>query len=565
MRVLNSADCRFGSLVAAVTTLALFLRIMTLDRSWTQIDEPASLLAIEMVATKGIPLFPSDVLYLQGAFFSYLAAPLAWFFDGNALMNGVQWLYLVLALTLVPITMIYARFISSSQLAATMVGVFVACDPNLIAWSVAIRPYGMLAAETVLTLYCFTRLMTEGKDSRVAGVRTVYWIPVLATIGTFIHAGFWLVAPGLAVVAITFWKSSLLTSNRIILICSSLAILAPTVFVGLGSFIGVGNGTSGANSSDAFMGSHLFSLDRLIEAPTIRWVTWTSNFSAGSFHQSLPYMVVLASGVLILHAMSDQKFSGNRAAATLLISHWSMVLIVVVLVVFDPQPRYLVHTLPLAYVVIGWATAIVWQTARQHDFGTRSAVRVALALLIIVPALSNSATAAEWRMNRPGYDADYWQITSWVGDRYEAGQVVITSLPPAAAFWFPESVVQNQMYFLAGPEGRPRSRRYIKTQEDGATTDYWMGIPSITSVDSLCAVLKHGAGLTWIITDGARLGASWAYKGDMADLILGTTDMLHEGPDNSQARFVRPVKEWDPGLSSDCIHTNNLEPNDIFH
>ncbi|MEJ7839038.1 MAG: hypothetical protein WKF81_09490, partial [Thermomicrobiales bacterium] len=72
---LSRGDSRFELLFIAVTAIALVLRFVAWHRSWTQIDEPASVLAIEMVATKGIPLFPSNVLYLQGAFFSYLAAP----------------------------------------------------------------------------------------------------------------------------------------------------------------------------------------------------------------------------------------------------------------------------------------------------------------------------------------------------------------------------------------------------------------------------------------------------------------------------------------------------------
>lgn len=553
---LNSNVGRFELLIIAVTAIALVLRIVAWHRSWTQIDEPASVLAIEMVATKGIPLFPSNVLYLQGAFFSYLAAPLAWFLDGHALLNAAQLLYLGLAVTLVPITMLYTRYITSSHLAVVLVGVFVACDPNLIAWSVAIRPYGLLAVETVLTLYCFTRILIEGDQVRIAGLRALFWMPILATVGTFTHIGYWLIAPGMALVALIRWGPRWRAASQSVLICSILPLAAPVVFVLLGKYIGVGNGTGGQTSNETVMGSHLFSFERLIDAPAIRWNSWTSNFIAGSFHESLPFIIVLCSGILTLRALSGDRNVQSLSAATLLVTHWTMILIVVTLVVYDAQPRYLLHSLPLGFIVIGWAVSIVWQSVSHQDLFPRSAIRTGLALLIILPTLANSVTAADWQLDRPGYDADYWEITAWVGEHYEEGQFIITSLPPAAWFWFPESTIASQTYFLAGPESRARSRRYVKTTSEGENSEYWLGIPPITSVQSLCTALKDGAGMAWVITDTARLKASWAYKGEMAELILATTLLVHQGPDGSQARFVRPISDWNIRVTAECIFLN---------
>lgn len=549
-------DNMFTLLIMAMTTLALLLRIVAFSRSWTQIDEPASLLAIEMVATKGIPLFPSNVLYLQGALFSYLAAPLAWFLDGNALLNAAQIFSLALAVTLVPMSMLMTRYLTSSLLAVSMVGFLVACDPNFIAWSVTIRPYGLLTVETVLTLYCFTRILVEGQRVRIGGMRGIYWLPVLGVLGTFTHIGFWLIAPGLAIVAIAVWRRTLLTSNRSILICGLAALIAPISFFLLGTLVGVGNGTGGEDQGNAILGSHLFSLDRLIDAPVLRWSSWTRNFVGGWLDQILPFFIIVCSAVLILRLRGGASSAKRRETTTLLVTHWSMILWVVVFVVFDSQPRYLLHALPLGYVVIGWALALLWQSARTRNSGFRSTVRIGLALLIIAPILSNSAGAADWQLNRPGYDADYWEITAWVSEHHEDGQVIITSLPPAAYFWFPESTLDNDVYFLAGPEGRARSRRYIKTLNEGEPTEYWLGIPPITSVQSLCSILKDGAGKAWIITDTTRLNASWAYKGEMSELILATTLVVHQSSDGSQARFVRPISDWNLRVTAACVFLN---------
>src|SRR5690554_982139 len=86
----RSAAISFSSVLAIaayiiVTSIALVVRIVTFRQFTGHIDEPASLLAIQRVAETGVPMFPSGVLYLQGAVISYIAAPLAWIFSGASL------------------------------------------------------------------------------------------------------------------------------------------------------------------------------------------------------------------------------------------------------------------------------------------------------------------------------------------------------------------------------------------------------------------------------------------------------------------------------------------------
>lgn len=542
----------FPIIVSIVTLLGLILRIITLRQAWVQIDEPASLLAIEMVTTKGYPLFPADVLYLQGAVFSYLAAPLAWVYSGNDLLDATQWVYLFIALSVVPLSMVLTCYVTSSNTAAALTGILVACDSTLIQWGVAIRRYGFLTAETVLGVYCFVKLLGDGKDARIAGVRSLYWISILGFIGTFTHIGFWLVIPGLYLVAMIHWKWLLLTANREILISGAIPLLGPVAFVILGKYVGLENSTGGTNTMESFVGTHLFSVKTLFDSPAIRWTTWTNSFNIGSFHESIPFMVFACSGVLALQSLTIKNPGRATSLTAVLCSHWAIVLIVTIFVPVDPKPRYLIQALPLGYVIIGSAAAIVWQLASSHQIINRTAVTLALVILLIFPTVSNSVTAANWRMDQPGYDNDYWHITEWVGENYEGGQYVLTTLPPAAYFWFSKEIIENYTYFLAGPDGSNRARRYVKTHVDGFIGDYWLGIPPIGTVASLCTILRDYAGNAWIIIDRTRLDASWSFKGDMANVILGTTEVRYQGPDRSLALFVRPVSEWDAKLTSRC-------------
>jgi hypothetical protein len=543
----------FVAACALVTLLALILRVVTSRRAWVQIDEPSSLLAIRMVAEKGYPLFPSDVLYLQGAIFSYLAAPLAWVLDGDALLDAAQALSLALGLVVVPVAMVLVRYLTTSTVAASLTGLLIVGDPNLIAWGITLRPYGLLAGITILVSYCFVKLMAEGKDATVATVRAITWIPVLAVLGTFTHIGFWLVVPAMALIGLIAWNQSLLTHNRIILRYGATVLAAPLAFLLLGRYTGIGNGTGGAATGASFVGSHLFSLSRVAETPVIRWEIWSNNFGHGLFHESLPLLITLCSGILIFRALApagdDRQPTGG---VVVVLIHWITILMVGVFVVYDPQPRYLVHILPLGYAILGVAAASLWRAAKEHAWMARGSIRLALAAIVIMPSLANAASAAGWRLGVAGHDADYWDITRWVGNHYEAGQYVITSLPPAAAFWFPQEVIEEQMYFLAGPDGRNRTERYSRIMEDGRRGDYWLGTPPISSIDALCRVLDAHAGNAWIIVDSARLEAPWAYKGEMADVINGSSSIRHKGDGRSLALFVKPVWRWDRDLTHAC-------------
>ena len=56
-----------GIVLAAGLIVALLLRIAASEQLSSHVDEAASVLAVQMTAEKGAPIFPSGTLYLQGA------------------------------------------------------------------------------------------------------------------------------------------------------------------------------------------------------------------------------------------------------------------------------------------------------------------------------------------------------------------------------------------------------------------------------------------------------------------------------------------------------------------
>jgi hypothetical protein len=544
-----------GAGYIAVTVLALVIRTVTLNQYVGHIDEPASLLAIKRVAELGYPLYPSGVLYLQGAVFSYIAAPLTWIFSDTSLLHASRVLHLLLALSVVPLSIKLVHYVTDNMWFAVFSGILIAGDPNLIMWGVTIRPYGLLAAEIVAFTFLFTMLLKDGPEARLPVGRVVYWIPILATIGTFTHIGFWLTGPALALVAVLVWGKALLKSHRTILLSGMTCLIPLLAFLLLGRLVSSGSGTGDGNLGSSFVGSHLFNVQRLMEPPYIRWSLWTGNFSEGELHLLLPYLIALVSGVLIYAVLAPISEGSARwkmqTIGTLVLVHWSMIVAAALLVSTDPAPRYLNHVLPIGHILVALAAWKLWQLASPRTGISRWLVHISILVVLVFPALFHTATAASWRMEHSGGSPDYWEATAWTSENRAYDQVVITTLPSSAYFWFPKHQYDD-LFFLAGPEEGRRAQRYIKPMSSGEPGDYWLGLQSIGSTEQLCSTLRDHAGNALIIVDMGRLSAPWALRGQFEQIIRGSALEQYRGHNGVVVMSVVPVEGWTPAARAEC-------------
>jgi hypothetical protein len=528
------------------------LRLFAVWRLLPHIDEPASLLATKMVAERGYPLYPSHVLYLQGAVFSYLGAPLVWLFDDPFhLLRAERLLNLAITVMIVPLSMKFVRYLTGSLAAALLAGLLVACDPNLIFWSAAIRPYGLLSLETLAVLYCFAKLVIEGATVRIGPVRVVTILPILCALGVFTHIGFcFLIAP-LAIAAVLIWKRSLLGANRAILISAAISLLPLPVFLLLGRVVGIGNGTGSSGIGESFVGSHLLRKARFT-SPDFQ--VWTENFSLirVRFPEILPLAIELLSLVLLVLVLARWRRSGaprDRVIVTVLLAHWGIIAIAAIVLSAEPAGRYVTQVLALGSIVLTLACWVLWNSARRPE--TQRLARVA-AIAIAILLIGQSVLNASWRIDYPGADPNYLATTQWTAQQLQPGQIVIIAVPPAAEFGFSTATLDNDMYFLAGPADGPRTRRYIKTMPDGEPGDYWLGLPPIASLITLCSVLKDHANNGWILVDRQRLRAKWAYRGDFNTVIQGSTERLYQTPRGTYVLFIRPTAEWTQEARTTC-------------
>lgn len=539
-----------------VLLLALAVRIITWAQLLPHIDEPATLLAIEMVASKGIPLFPSDVLYLQGVLLSYLAAPLTLFFSGAELLSVLQAANLFASLAVVVLIYLITFRITASIFAGLFAALGVALDPSLITWSIWVRPYGLLVVETTALVYCFLVMIQEGTSARIGRVPVRYAMVGLFWLGTLTHIGVWMILPSMILVAGMIWGMDLLGRHNRLVTAGALAVAAPIALTILGSLVGVGNTTTSNEGGAGFVGDHIFNLNRIL-APQLTLRVWEQTWHGSQISRLMPIYLGVITGILIgvyLQAGTRRLLMQRRAIFAIIALYFGPIVLIATLASEGAQTRYLVHILPLGYVLIAIGA---WHIARisSHGYLVGSlTIRTFLALLLVLPTIVFLLQASRWRMEFPDDDPDFFPAMAYVAERHEPGQPVFVSLPPVAYFTLDEQAVTDDLYFLAGPEDRTRTTRYLKRQRDGTITDYWLGVPAVTSTEQMCEILVEHAGNAWFVIDNERLDAGWAYAGPMADAIRGSSSQLKWGANGTNVLRVRPVNEWDDVAMLECLN-----------
>ena len=77
-----------------------------------------------------------------------------------------------------------------------------------------------------------------------------------------------------------------------------------------------------------------------------------------------------------------------------------------------------------------------------------------------------------WRLAHPVVHPDHRTALAYVAAHRRAGEPAVVALPAVAYLTLGEAA---GLRFLAGPEERPRARRYTRPAADGRLIDYWIG------------------------------------------------------------------------------------------
>lgn len=509
-----------------------------------------------MVASKGVPLLPSDVLYLQGTLISYLGAPFSYVFSGAELLSVLQAINLLASLTVVVLVYLITVRITGSALASLFAGIGIALDPSLITWSIWVRPYGLLVIETTALAYCFLVLIQDGTAARIGRIPVRYAMVALFWLGTLTHIGIWMVLPSMILVAGMIWGLDLFGRHNRLVTAGALAVIAPILLTILGSIVGVGNTTTSNEGGAGFVGDHIFAIDRLLN-PALTLRVWEDTWHGSQIAQLMPVYLSAIAGVLLgvyLKVETRRGLMERRAIFAIIALYFGPILLIATLAAQGAQARYLVHILPLGYVLIAvgaWHIARI--SSRANLVGTLS-MRGLLVTMLLFPTIVFLLQASRWRMEFPDDDPDFFPALAYVAERHQPGQPVFVSLPPAAYFTFDDDTVANDLYFLAGPEDRTRTTRYLKRHTDGSITDYWLGVPAVTSTDQLCDMLLESAGGAWFVVDDERLNAGWAYEGPMANAIRGSSTLEATGANGTNVYRTLPRGQWDRFAANACTN-----------
>jgi 4-amino-4-deoxy-L-arabinose transferase-like glycosyltransferase len=138
-------------LILALMALAFGLRFQHLLARIFHIDEYISMLAAQMTAEKGAPIFPSGLFYGHGLLTSYLAAPLVRLLGFSE--EIARWPSLLAGMLSVAAFYLVGLRLFKSRAAGLFALAFAALDIQVILWSARMRMYALAGLFMLLALY----------------------------------------------------------------------------------------------------------------------------------------------------------------------------------------------------------------------------------------------------------------------------------------------------------------------------------------------------------------------------------------------------------------------------
>jgi hypothetical protein len=532
-----------------VLLLALMLRVAAARQLSPQVDEPATILAAHQIVERGLPILPSDTLYLHGSTLSYALAPLVWAGYGDLEdLHKLRMVSVLAGVVAVGFAFWLAYRISGAAWAGVLAAFLLAIDPVSVQWSAHLRMYAALQAATLLTLLLFLDLLVHRRSWRWAvGLVAVFWLAI------FTHVGAALILPALAVVAAAVHGRELLRNRRDLLAALAGCAAAPLVLSLLNRLFQPKDYRELTGVPFfSFAGEGFFEIDRLrIPRP----FAWRDLYGEGYARDFLPYVVIAFAGLLAGRYLVGRGWAGpdgrggppeerdRRVMIGTLIGVYVSAVLVVSFFTWDQTPRYLLHVHPVGYALFAAGLAVVLRRVRLDGGNLLARWRVwlpqtgaaALAVALVLVALADGLAD---RLRDPFVDTDQVSALQYVAAHRQPGELVIASLPPAPYLALGGD---EELVFLAGSELTERVRRYTRLTADGRTVDYWVGVDAITSTAQLCQVLLNRPD-AWLILDEERLREDWAYGGEMEETILRMTELVAIAPGGVLVyrRFVPP-------------------------
>ena len=559
----EDAEPQPGDWVRALLVMTLIFgalsRLAAARHLSPHIDEPASVLAAEMVRERGFPIFPSGVPYFQGATLSYLLQPLIWLGLGDITdLHAMRIVSVIAGVLTIGATYLLARQVSGQRWIGVVAAMLLAIDPSSIKWSGLVRMYGLLELVSVLLVLVFTTTMMDGVTRpRLISIAVLFWLAIFTHIATV------LLLPPMLLVAFAVYGRALWHKRRdlgLTLVVSAVAPVALTVLNELLQTTGARASAGGDIPGVSFVGDHLFHPSTILSPA---FDSWEELFLTSTLSHVTPYVMVLISaalfGIWFLSSATDAPDRRSRIGVGSMLACYWIPVIIVGMVTNEPQERYLLLIVPTGAAIVAISTLVLADRAiAMMKRGLVSWQRWAYAgaaifLIFLIVVQQGSGILGLQRQRQ--LDPDYIAASQWVDERREPGQLVLSAMTPAPYLVFGED--KEDLAFFSGNAYSIRTQRYTRVNDDGEIVDYWIGVPSVYLVNDLCTTLQENP-KAWILIDRARLYNGLAFGGYLAQVLDGMTYVAYLGPANMLVLRPSPAPSHKGRADSVCARAADL-------
>jgi hypothetical protein len=485
-------------LVVLLLLVAYFLRLEHLLARVFHIDEFISMLAAQMTAEKGAPIFPSGLFYGNGLLISYVTAPFIRLFAFSE--EIARWPSLLIGMVTVATFFLVGSKLLKSKAVGLFALAFAALDVSMIEWSARMRMYALAALFVLLSLYFLAQgtFLNPQRRYRLAAV-TCLLGAILSHSVSIVVVPVW----GLAVLIcvwlgrerfdINWYRQKSVRLEILIVLLLLILGLGFSVFRQI-PFLSPTAGTGGEGGSIAGV------LRKFLE-PGVSWqrVDDFLYYYTSQSYWPLSILGGLAFLVALISIIRGQFTRRDLAALFFGLVFWLTIAeLGLALTHTWRKTRYLFILCQVPFLLLaadglarlgGLLAALLGKRVERMAFAGSL-----LGVIAILAFWGSPAIDAAGVQGTGGYDTAF----TWAKEHWQAGDKVMTVHPSAAYLYLGRSD-----YYAT-----QRTARVLLDEESEELVDRYVGSQLLDSVDALNSAVS-AQGRLWFVVDTNRLFARY--------------------------------------------------------
>jgi hypothetical protein len=512
--------------LALLLALGIWLRRQFIVTVQLYPDEFVTLLAVQLIGQKGLPIMPSGLFYEHGLLFSYLGSLATLFGDPRL---TVRYASLVCGLLTVLLTFWVGRRWFSPGV-GLLAAAGLALAPTAIEWSGRARMYALLQLLLLLALW----LAFAGVTRRKAWLR---WLALVAYLcATLAHFGAVALAPPLLLALLLLRRLQADGSRRRAIFYRGwwLEALAFIAMLGGAFLVKRAGQPKGIAALD---GSPVAALSGLAEVLAIysdvSFNVWGGWQAIAPFYVTLPALIFLpfalwaagAAVIMSIRCWRDGSPLPPAAGATLYLAvllAGTTIEMIFLVSPFRRDEKYLFMLLPLLFLLGACGMALLghrllrWLAPRRPRTAALRRWPAALTPIVVSVGLL-WLTWGDIQALLANTGDDYDAAFAYVQAHWQPGDTVLTGTPAAAYLY----LGRNDFYSVQRAGGYD----YRLLTVEGQPVDRWLASPAIVTEAALAETLAEHS--MWLVLE------RWGLQQEYYDLpfqqqLLAQTDLMTE-------------------------------------